>query len=116
MNKYQTELYQFFTSEENFDAACDVVEQFASVKDILFAEFWNEVAGQFRQRMATYPGWKVFWIKTLIAGIQSFVYIETSFVVHLIMPNYPFVLSNFRGRPIMGCGSITSLEPPGQTL
>ncbi len=60
MSKYQAELYRFFTSEENFDAACDVVEQFTSVKEMLVVDFWKEVANRFKQEMANYPGWKIF--------------------------------------------------------
>lgn len=65
MNNFQKELYNFFSTDDNFEAACDVVEHFSTVKKQMIIEFWQEVYNQIKLEMEKFPGWKVYMEKDI---------------------------------------------------
>lgn len=60
MNNFQTELYNFFSTDDNFDVACDVVEHFTTIKKQMTKEFWQDVRNQIKHEMSQFTGWKVY--------------------------------------------------------
>ncbi len=60
MIKYEDEMYKFVTSSENFEAVCDLTDQFQIVKQRLRQDFWKEVKTSLQPEIERFNGWKIW--------------------------------------------------------
>jgi len=60
MTKYQEEFYKFVVDPENFDAICDMVDNFADVREKLIYDFWTDVKIRCEELLTSNRGWKVY--------------------------------------------------------
>ena len=60
MTKYQDEMYKFITSTENFEAVCDLVDEFPLMKQRLLEEFWLEVRDSLQREIMRFEAWKIW--------------------------------------------------------
>ena len=58
MTKYQEGFYKFVIAPDNFEAVCDIVENFEEIKELLIYGFWIEVKSKCEALLK--KGWKVF--------------------------------------------------------
>ena len=60
MSKKQDKMYEFITSPENFEAACDLVDEFPNVKQRLRKEFWLKVRDALKEELLRFEGWRIW--------------------------------------------------------
>lgn len=60
MTKYQQEFYKFVIAPKNFEAICDIVENFEGVQEKLIYDFWVDVKSKCEDLLKGNKGWKVY--------------------------------------------------------
>ncbi len=60
MTKYQEEFYKFAIATENFDAICDIVDNFHEFRDRIIYDFWVLIKERCEEQLKNSKGWKVY--------------------------------------------------------
>jgi len=60
MTKYEQEFYKFAIATENFEAICDIVDNFHEFRDRIIYDFWLHVKGRCEEHLKNSKGWKVY--------------------------------------------------------
>ena len=94
MDKYQEEMYSFFTHKGNFENMIKVINHFKNVRETLIQEFWDLVYDKLKEHVDEHmKGWEVGKDKNYFTRYPGIWIYKKEWGISPIREELPFVVS-----------------------